>query len=222
MASDVHLRVPGRHRASFTELGSWSNEAFETVAVAFESAPRTFNETDLAASVADALKAAGAADVGTTLDALLSLRSYISNHHSTIDVAASTVAEQMARDLDADGEDLRVRVDRLLRTDAVTFVAKAMSLGLEAERIFHTCRVVSDLRPVFGNDRHELPIGMMVLHSLRIDFFQDQQIASVYLNLSDEDLETLKGEIDQAYAKRISLGSLADSLGLGVHNRGQL
>ena len=62
-------------------------------------------------------------------------------------------------------------------------------------------------------------VGIMVVHTLRVDFLTDRGTESTYITMNDDDLAWLGREIDWARQKGEALRGLSSKLDLKFHER---
>ena len=84
-------------------------------------------------------------------------------------------------------------------------VAKGLSIIVDQERTFTDSRILTDFRPVFGEDVETSPSAAVHIHQLRLTYSEDSETASFYVSLDTADLEALKATIDRALKKDVSL-----------------
>jgi hypothetical protein len=81
-------------------------------------------------------------------------------------------------------------------------------------RVFHSARILTDIRPVFGRDADVPPIGAVIAHVLKIDYFSQGDSGSLYVSLNNRDLELLRNLVDRAFTKLKTLRAVLESTGL--------
>ena len=78
----------------------------------------------------------------------------------------------------------------------------------EDERVFCQARILTDLRPVFGQVIEDGPKAMVVVHLLKLTFHKgSEKHQEFFVSLDGDDLKTLRGLIDRAEAKAKTLKS---------------
>jgi hypothetical protein len=103
-------------------------------------------------------------------------------------------------------DQFKEKLTTLLGSDFFSIVAKAYDLASEDERTFCGARILTDLRPVFGPNVEDGPQAMVVLHTLKLIFHeQNREHQEFYLSLDATDLRTLRKLIDRAEAKANTL-----------------
>ena len=82
---------------------------------------------------------------------------------------------------------------------------KAWTLMGEHERLFLTGRVITDVRPVFGNDLSDPLPALLVYHSLRISYQHAGDSSEFFVGMDSNDLLALRDSIDRALKKAEAL-----------------
>ena len=88
----------------------------------------------------------------------------------------------------------------LLDCDATHAVVKAVDLALDHQRLYQTARILTDIRPVFDDDRDNF-LGAVVHNILRIKFFEGGGSKDVTFVLSEEDIFKLRDSCERALKK---------------------
>lgn len=110
-------------------------------------------------------------------------------------------------------------VERLLDSAAIVVPAKARSLSADFDRAYASGKVVTDVRPVFSDDRKSV-LGAVVLHTLCIKYYEPSRVepeGQIRMALDSEDLRKLIGELEDGLRKaeiaKVSMGaSLEDNV----------
>jgi hypothetical protein len=132
-------------------------------------------------------------------------------------------ADEFAADVAASGDlelgeperaDLRSRLAALLLIPGVTASAKALDLLSEHERLFLTARILTDLRPVFGEGEVATPTAALITHTLKIEYHDASGRDALYMALDDGDLEKFIEVLTRAQKKSSSLRSLVATTGM--------
>lgn len=80
---------------------------------------------------------------------------------------------------------------------------KALNLAFSQERLFSSCRILTDIRPVYSDIGNE-PINIsaaFVFHTLKISFTENDESKDFYMSLDADDLAKLKSSVDRAVNK---------------------
>lgn len=112
-------------------------------------------------------------------------------------------------------QQFRERLTRLLDIESMNVAAKAFSLYGEHANIFCDARILTDMRPVFGENVSDGPAAYIVSHTLKIAYHGTVgRIEELYVGLASEDLVELRIVIDRAEAKAKSLRKALEGTGI--------
>ncbi len=104
----------------------------------------------------------------------------------------------------------------LLLHETIGVRAKAYRLIPQHQHEFHRCEIYSDIRAVFRPDKPDIkPSAAVIVHSLRLVYFEDFEAKEFYIGLSDNDLRQLMKTTERAIKKHECLKALiTDNLGI--------
>ncbi|HEX9774425.1 MAG TPA: hypothetical protein VGB83_02435 [Actinomycetota bacterium] len=105
---------------------------------------------------------------------------------------------------------LREILSRLLSVPSVLAVGKSFDVATEFDRIYHSSRIITDLRPVFADDP-ATPLGVVLVHTLKVDYVRNGEMESAFFGLDDQDISELKKVIERAENKSKALEGLTDA-----------
>jgi hypothetical protein len=133
-----------------------------------------------------------------------------------IERIASEVAESQALEVPAQRRAAFARVlTRLLKAEVVSTFGKADEIITDHAHVFQEARILTDVRPVFGDDPDELPSAAVIVGMLRIDFFGRREGAkSFFVALDQADLVKLRETVDRALRKTETMKQFLTSAGL--------
>jgi hypothetical protein len=107
-------------------------------------------------------------------------------------------------------------IERMLSTKVVSLYAKARDLAFDFERLYARARILTDIRPVYDDDRNTI-IGGDITQTLRLDYFvAEGETKSITVALDILDLEQLKKCCGDALQKAEVARKLLDNSGLEV------
>lgn len=210
------LRVPPRHRDSFAWLARLEEDQFESLLTQLSAAEQGLwvGATELASRVRRSVPELADEAAERFVEALISVGAGRAVHGDPLEAFVDGISRALDFDLETyERERLAQRLTALLSAPPVAATAKATDLVTEQSSIFHTARIMTDIRPVFGDDPTAPPTGGVVFHTLKIDMFRLSGAEDVYVTLTNEDLAALKRTVDRALAKNASLTSYLDSVG---------
>lgn len=195
------LRIPEEDLRGFRIMRNMSSEAFQSFLSAIEQAPGVTPEVP-GLSQEDAEHAIG------TIRAMHRVRMY---HEVSLDKFISDVWDAF-RKTDKLGNDVGSqfceRLKQLMELKAFSISAKALSLGNEHEHLYCSARIVTDARPIYGDDVSQPPAALVITHHLKVEYHDAPQpglIKSIYFGLGSKDIEELRGVLDRAQEKAKSL-----------------
>jgi hypothetical protein len=87
-------------------------------------------------------------------------------------------------------------------------------LQRDGERLYCDAKILSDIRPVFGDKPTVRPVGAVVTHTLRIGYHLGGDHREFHIILDVQDLEALKVAVDRAQAKDKTLRALLKDIKL--------
>jgi len=212
------MRVPRAHQEAVTLIRDLSDEAFAELEKQLSSANAFCGISELTTRAAH-VDALTSDDAQSVVLALLSLYAQLKFHGWTAaDLAAGVARSRDLPETDVDPDSLERRLASLLALDAVGTTGRALDLLTEHEHVFHSARVLTDIRPVFGPNPTDPPNGALIVESLKIDYFDEGSTQSLYLSLSHSDLEDLRDTISRALEKSDTVRELLDGMGLSYFN----
>lgn len=98
---------------------------------------------------------------------------------------------------------LLANLDLIFGVKTLGIKQKALTLAVFQERLFSSCRILTDIRPIFSDDDNEPTeiSAAFVFHTLKISFIEDDESKYFYISLDANDLEELKSSVDRAVNK---------------------
>jgi len=85
--------------------------------------------------------------------------------------------------------------------DKINLTFKARKLQSEYDKIFTDCRVISDIRLIFLDKPYESPKQAVIIHNLKVEYQQNEEIKESFFALDLADLKKLKEQIERAIEK---------------------
>lgn len=107
------------------------------------------------------------------------------------------------------------RLVRLLGVDNIDIGLKANELLIDHEHTIHSARVLTDIRPVFGDDPEDPPKAAVIVHMLKISYHdQNNEVKEFFVALDTGDVDRLVGTLERADAKAKSLRESLNGTGM--------
>jgi hypothetical protein len=97
-----------------------------------------------------------------------------------------------------------------LSSDAVHAVVKAVDLALDHQRILRTAKIITDIRPIFNDDRERF-LGAVVHSLLRIKYYEGDSTADLTFVMSENDIRNLLSTCELALKKAEKARRLLDA-----------
>jgi hypothetical protein len=208
------IRVPTQYRAGFTYLANLDEEAFTRLKEAVHDPAISLMRLPVLTARIEAATGANPDDAEVLARALLSIGSGRAVHNDSIEDFASAIAASVDLDMNDEARSLvKERIAQLSATPALALASKTAYIGTEFDRVFHSARVLTDIRPVFGDEATEPPAGAVVIHTLKIDAFRTGELDDYYVTLSSTDLMVVMEVILRAVDKAKSLDEYLASVG---------
>lgn len=211
----AEFRVPQRVRSALIKLAEQSDEAIDELGALLESNPDMLTSRLAALEGSAKLTHVRTDDAFSIVEAVIPvLYFHASNPSATFVrdiVRALTTGEKTDQKLDKKaGEPFKRNLTRILSRSGIVLKTKAVSVATDAQRLFSNARILTDLRPVFGEDVSEQALGTVILHSLKIGFAENGRENEFFVTLDSKDLRNLQGHIARALSKEASLKTFVE------------
>jgi len=93
---------------------------------------------------------------------------------------------------------------------------KAEELCAEFDKYFIDCRILTDVRPVFLEDRSAPPSAIIINHTLKICFITKDIEESIYIAMQSNGIEELMKELKNAITKENSIKKAIATSGIKI------
>ena len=219
-----NLKIPEYYRPGIKHLIELSGEQIGQLISALRTEdPIYYLPRELAAHVASKVEIPASA-VSAIINSITGLYTARAETGLSIDQFAevffAAVEQQELKPSDPDkwqrfGNTVR---DLLALNGALAVASKALNVVIEQDRIFLDARVLTDLRSVFKEDPKAPPSAMAIIHTLRINFRQSQELQSFFVAMDDRDIAKLKDVLNRAEEKSGTLRKMAKSATIPIIN----
>ena len=112
------------------------------------------------------------------------------------------------RDLMINWDDAPGLLSALLAcSDSLGVTAKAIGVTADHEKTYAKARILTDMRPIFGEQIGDKPAAAVVVHTLRIAYrsLYENGNSAFYVAMDVNDLQNLQEQISRALAKETAL-----------------
>jgi hypothetical protein len=215
----AQLKIPTSEYAAFEKLARLDDASLASLAKALEEVAPRIVELDLAKALEHKITSIPPADLRMFTRTLGALSAARASKGRSVDEIAKDVRETIVSEKPKDFPvdllpALEVRLKHLLSIgDVFGFLAKAMSVLTEHDHVFCGARVMSDVRPIFGDSPNEISAAMLV-HTLNISYHESGQHKEFYAAMNPSDLQRLKKVIERAESKSNTLRSYVQKSGV--------
>lgn len=118
----------------------------------------------------------------------------------------------------AEASKIKDRLVSLLTEQSLAITSKAFDVMTEHERTYTTgrARILTDLRPIYGDEPTAPPSTAVVVHNLKITYHERGGIREFYVAMDTDDLLDLKDAIERAQQKEQGLMALLKPTNLEI------
>jgi hypothetical protein len=208
----ANLRIPEQYRAGLVNLSEMPEDSYVSFLEAAKRIPEPFiNSQELEVWMQSEVPALSNLEVAQTLELLTSLhrvrtKAGVSPEKLANDVVEAIQHKKHEFGFSADGP-FQERLTKLLSLNTFDVIAvKAKELQTQCERTYCDSRVLTDIRPVFGETITD-PTAMVLIHTLKIGFHDASSSShkDIYIALDEADILDLKQALERAEQKSKSL-----------------
>ncbi len=184
------------------KLAGLSEKDFLALCEAIKNAPPGLRPKQFKAFVGSSGLGLPRGDVEDVFEAIMYLASFRAPEASIPDFVNNAVAEAQSLALSPEHAlPLKARLHVLLRLESIRLRSKVLELSFEASQVFHSTRILTDLRPVFALDAGLDVKGLMVVHELKIEYFTGEGTKETYISMDDDDIAQLSQVLERAKKK---------------------
>jgi hypothetical protein len=212
------LQIPEIYKSGLAKLLALSQGSSEALLAALKDAPPVMSTFDLSSLLASKVKSVSREELEDIADTLVSL--YLTQQHHPD--SGDELVEDICRAMDkSDAQELKLSEENrdhfknlltaLLKTEALVYASKAVSVLRDNERMFCNARILTDIRPIFGSRVEVPPKAAVIVQMLNITYHQGEDLKEFYVGLDTDDVETLRAVLERADLKAKSLRSVFEA-----------
>jgi hypothetical protein len=214
------LAIPEPVAIGLSKIAALSEEAFEEVLSALNNIPLKIRQYAIFDDSAFKLQSVSPDEERAIKDAVFSLYvSRITNDASLLtfvdDIAESLRSAKRGEMEWTHSEDslnaFKARLLKLLSVQTLELVAKAHDVLIRHAEVFSKTRIITDIRPVFGDTIGDTPPTAVIVHMLNISYSQAGRRQEIAIALDTKDLQQLKEMVKRAEDKEETLKSFIAS-----------
>lgn len=215
MPRPIRISIPQRAIAVMQWLTELSAQDFDSLLSKISEDDPAGSRTELVDRVRAAVPDAPAPRAAELVSELFSLLILHFSHGWELDQIAEKAAASQSLSLNHEQQIVLKR--RLLDTVSnplITRLARAYDVYGEHQNVLHTSRILNDLRPIFEEDSNGSLIGVIITHTLKLDYHSSRGREELYVALDDNDLEALGEDIIRARKEGQGIEEFIKSVGL--------
>jgi hypothetical protein len=184
------------------KLAGLGEKDFLALCEAIKSVPQGLRPKQFKAAVGSSVPRLSKGDVEEVIQAAMYLASFRAAEASLPEFVKNAVAEAQSLGLSPEHAlTLNERLHVLLRLESIRLLSKVLELSFEASQVFHSTRILTDLRPVFALASGLDVKGLMVVHTLKIEYFTGEGTKETYISMDDDDIARLSQVLERAKKK---------------------
>src|SRR5882724_6916138 len=204
------LNIPSRYLPVMNKIVKLPDAAVDELIKALEDSSVTSKPDELAALIADRVPSIPKDDLTSILDgayALYHVREFSEISRSKfLNELVDGIREQSKPQIpESEKPRLLARFQRLLKIEKLETISKAIKLQRDVERIYCESRIISDIRPVCGDDVDVRPEAAVITHTLKISYHENGDHKEFFVVLDGVDLEGLYETVERAKSKSETL-----------------
>jgi hypothetical protein len=211
----ANLKLPPDEQTGLLKLHALSDQAASNLLSAISSAAIKAEIDGLTIADLPEIPELSRTDAEQILETIVSLSHLRAYAEMGLDEFITDICQTMQsagrKDLSLQKDALpqfRARLAKFLGLEDINRAAKSSVLRYEQERTVHGLRILTDARPIFGNDAAAAPEAAVILYTLKIRYYQAGHMAEMFFSFDEGDLEQLKEAIQRAELKATSLRSV--------------
>jgi len=213
------LQIPAEYLPAIGKILKLSDDSVEELIGAFSSATICAEAPAMAQQIAGHTPNIPTQDLIDIVDALYSLYhvrefSEVTPSRFLNDLLDTLRRQDFGLKEPADLSHARERFKRLLNITTLNTLSKAIKLQRDGERLYCDAKILSDIRPVFGDDASQGPISAVITHTLKLGYHDGGDHKEFFIVLDTQDLLDLGEVIERAHQKAETLEALLEKSGL--------
>jgi len=216
----VPLTIPEEHHAAIGKIIKLTDASVRELISAISAVKiksSASEMTELIRPQVTSIPPGDLAEIVDTIYALYHVREFSEVSRDTFLSDIVTTIKDLAPEIGSKALELaklRRRFRQLLDISTLNALAKAIELQRDGERIFCSARIVSDIRPVFGDNVKERPGSAVIRHTLGLSYHQDGDHREFFAILDEADLVALSDVIIRAMEKGETLAKFLKQSGI--------
>jgi hypothetical protein len=216
-APQQQLQAPPIYAGALESLARLDKSAFESLVAICSADPPVLRRSDVVEQSATVLGLDDRDTASMMVSAAMTLMPAASSLSITIAEAADGVsrADNLALD-ESERSTLAERLAMLVETPSISHLGHALDLRAEETSLFLSGRILTDLRPLFGDDATTVPQTGIITQTLSIRYVEDGVAHTLHLSVDAEDLKRMADMVTRAITKAETLARVCDGSGISL------
>ena len=214
-------RIPDDYKSGIRTIISLSDKDLDTLIKLFEENPIVLNIREFNQKILPKIDFLESSDANKLIDTIGSLYELRLN----LDISTEEFVDEIVAVINEDKDDLldispenidkfKERLSHLLNIKSLSLRTKAANLIVDNQIIFRDAKLISDIRPIFGADVEDAPIGTVLVHTLKLEYIENDYPKSFHIALDDTDVTNLITLLKRTQIKSETIRKLIKSVGL--------
>lgn len=214
----AELKIPESQLDGLKVMMSVDTDSFEQALACIDTASPIKGFNDLLANLSKELDISKE-KAFSFVNVLISLHGLAQDRLILLEKLADDVTEFLSKRLSLDREaaaTTRSKLEYFLRsTDSLALLSRARSVLTDNQRTFSSCRILSDIRSVYTHNPESVPSAAVILHNLKLVYWNGMDKKEFFVTLDTEDLQELRKTVERAEKKTASLKAIVEKADLG-------
>jgi hypothetical protein len=217
----AQITIPESSRPAIQSLTHLTAEEFKTLFEALQRAAPAAAPELFWKHVAEHAPAMSSSTIKTIVNELFSMHTAIENSNISAGDFAKAISDaafaEHSEEFPINEADRGILRDRLLKLfelkDSLRLTAKALEILTDAQHLFFTAKILTDIRPVF-NEKGTATEAAVIIHNLAIHYGDGSDHKNFFVTLDTNDVKVLRAILDRADEKAKVLQAILDRAGV--------
>lgn len=216
------LRIPKEQLEALGALVAIPDKAMDGLLSALTGVPLSLDFDALVKEISPKAKSFSLDKPEAIAELLVSLNASRAHGDTPVPKYVNEILRAMERatpPIDLSGEkrsQAKDRLTKLLALESLSVATKAIHLQHDFERLLTHTRILTDARPIYGDDPNTKPIAVIITHTLKLTCYQNEKSADLYIALDAQDIAEFKKVLSRAEAKAESLAKTFASVRIPI------
>jgi hypothetical protein len=217
------LTIPKQFEQGIVKIINLPDEVATALVAALRASPQSLKPKALAASIAERVQGLSETEIQQLLPTLTSLYMARASLGISAQEFLESVVEAVATSHSAPAnftadtrEKFKQRLANLLDVESFGVSVKAQEVLHEHQYALSRVRILTDIRPVFGNEKIESPLAAVLVHTMKITYLAEGEIREFFVAMDTSDIKMLKDALERAEKKAESIKVAISNTGLNI------